>query len=538
MHSALLSPGAAVLRPSDTTAPRSVTARGTLVGAAGLGIAADALLRNGPVGLAFPVWIGILVATFVALVWREGRTVPTEARWWLVVATLASAGVAWRDSEELGALNVFATLFALGMTSLSLAGSPVAGLFAARVRDAIWSAAAVARDSAAAFVPLVFRDAIRARTVPQDSHRRGALISAVALAAVLVLFFGNLLAHGDPLFASVVTIPAFDASVPLSHLAVAGFFAWIVGGWTHGALGFGFARTPAPDALPGRLDTLQITVVLGALNVLFGLFLVTQLGWLFGGDAVLKARTGLTVAEYARRGFFELVWVTLLVIPVLLATRAVTSGDDAAARRHTQMAVPMIGLVGAMVVSAAARMRLYVGFYGLTTDRFYAAVFMAWLALVLVWLGLTLLRDWGRPFVGGAVVVGLLGLGVLNVVNPDAVIARVNLARAAERSPANTNETRDVDLKYLARLSGDAAPLVVRAVLAGTSVGDRCHAAALILRDFGPASERALRLAKPAGWRAWNADAARAIAAVSANRSDLSSTARGCEANAVAGAGR
>ena len=51
----------------------------------------------------------------------------------------------------------------------------------------------------------------------------------------------------------------------------------------------------------------SVSVALYGLVVLLALFLGTQARVLFGGAAYLEATAGLTVAEYARAGFFQLV---------------------------------------------------------------------------------------------------------------------------------------------------------------------------------------------------------------------------------------
>src|SRR5206468_563436 len=63
----------------------------------------------------------------------------------------------------------------------------------------------------------------------------------------------------------------------------------------------------------------EVAVVLGLLNALFLAFVLVQVRYFFGGAALVQVTRGLTCADYARRGFFELVAVTALVLPVLLA---------------------------------------------------------------------------------------------------------------------------------------------------------------------------------------------------------------------------
>jgi hypothetical protein len=167
--------------------------------------------------------------------------------------------------------------------------------------------------------------------------------------------------------------------------------------------------------------------------------------------------TDLTYAEYARRGFFELVTVSALVLPLLLLTdwllRRVRPPEEWVFRALAGLLLLLLLMV---MASALQRMRLYQREYGLTELRLYTTAFMLWLGIVFLWLTATVLR--GRPerFTFGALVAGLLAVAVLHLLNPDALIARVNTARAGEGKP--------VDTRYLARLSADAVPVLVEAL--------------------------------------------------------------------------
>jgi hypothetical protein len=209
--------------------------------------------------------------------------------------------------------------------------------------------------------------------------------------------------------------------------------------------------------------------------VLFAIFVGLQVRWLFGGADVVLATTGLTVAEYARRGFFELVAVAALVLPLILGTRAAIE-DEMVIHRHRQLSLALIVLLAAIMASALLRMRLYVGYFGLTTDRLYATALMLWLGLVFGAMTLTVLRGRTRLFAASAVLSGFLTLFMLNAINPDLLVARVNLGR----SPG----VRSVDYVYLARLSGDATPTVVNALRASSPSPDACKAARSLRRRW------------------------------------------------------
>ena len=492
--------------------------------AALLGLSADALLYDGPVGPGLALWVLVLAIAAFALTWSAGRRVPREAAVWLGTAVMLAACTAWRDAEALRAFDVFATMGALALAAVALR-DPALAIVAPRLRDTLWASLVVVRSVARGIVPLAIRELFRADRRPGAIGRARTTARLVIIAATLLLVFGSLLRSADPIFARLVSLPEFDVESVLSHLFVMGAFTWIAGGWAYGALVESPAARRAPDRLPITLGALDLTTALGTLNVLFGAYVLTQLGWFFGGERFLHATTGLTAAQYARQGFFQMVSVVALVVPLLLATRAAIGADAALARRHTLLSVPVVALLGAIIVSAALRMRLYVHYYGLTTERLYTLVFMGWLAIVLALLAVTVLRDRGRTFVAGSVVSGLTLLLGLHVVVPDVLVARVNLSRADARDAA-----QPLDLAHLASLSGEAVPLAVRATLAAPSgrqlhdpydADRRCAAASRLLHEWGPASRRMVRRDAQTAWRTWNAGESRALAAVGQRSADL-----------------
>ena len=122
-------------QPLDQDPARTDLARAVLGYGLMLGIAADALLRDGPGGLGFLLWIALVALSAVALSWRADRRIPREAEAWLLSALAFSAAMSWRDDQPLQFLNVVATICSLGMAAAVIAGTPISGIFGARVRD-------------------------------------------------------------------------------------------------------------------------------------------------------------------------------------------------------------------------------------------------------------------------------------------------------------------------------------------------------------------------------------------------------------------
>ena len=105
----------------------------------------------------------------------------------------------------------------------------------------------------------------------------------------------------------------------------------------------------------------------------------------------------------------------------------------------------------------------------MSEQRLYPAAFLGWLAGVFARFALTVQRGRCEGFACGAMVAGFLLIACLHALNPDALIARTDLARVRAGHP--------FDPRYAARLSADAIPDLVAgsAVLNGQ---DRCSLAA------------------------------------------------------------
>ena len=292
-----------------------------------------------------------------------------------------------------------------------------------------------------------------------------------------------------------------------SHAALAAFFAWIISGFLLLILKVRkpILADPLSIARPG-LGSVEIAVPLALVDLLFLAFVLVQLRYLFGDSSLVQQTVGLTYAEYARRGFFELVAVAALVLPLLLLSDWVLAETQGRGKRiFRALAGVQLTLLSVIMASALKRMLLYQSAYGLTEQRVYTLAFMAWLGIVLVWFAVTVLRGQRRPFAPGAALAGLSLILALNFLNPDALIARVNVQRALAGAP--------FDAAYATSLSADAVPTLVSG-LPSLRQEERCLAAAGILRRWSPVAE--------ADWRTWNLGRARAWRIVREAEADLS----------------
>ena len=528
--------GAAMTLASDE---RQQLATRVFLDALLLGIVGDALLRVVPWGVNLTLWSLGIVAAMLTLARRRYDTTP-PALWIAAPAAILSLAFLWRDSASLAAYNTLALVATLALLATAIARGPSFSLLETRLRDLAESAVQMGIGTVFGMLPLMLSDvSLRDVATGRVTARFVVAIRATLIAIPLLLIFGGLFASADPVFARILGDAfAIDAEEVVSHLVISGLIAWLVGGFLRFAVLGGVQRLPIGRLADGGLGLTEITVALGSLVLLFAAFVAVQLRYFFGGDMLVQATAGMSYAEYARRGFFELVAVSGLVLPVLLTAHALLRRDSARAEpTYRALASTLIGLLGIIMYSALARMRLYQDAYGHTTDRLYATVFMAWLAVVFVWFAMTVLRGRDTRFFVGVVASAWAVLAGLNAANPAAFVARANIARAAHGE--------ELDVSYLARLGADAAPALTQYLASKphsppfawprplpapdnaseaaraeqarmhapyvTSRDDytaRCYAARQLLSNWGPSASR--------DWRSWTLGRARARRAVEA----------------------
>jgi hypothetical protein len=451
--------------------PRSRQGLAILAAAVALGLAADALARLVPGRLDTTLGLGALALALVALAQSGAVTLPGSLAPLGVPLALLGVALIWRDSPTLFALNL------LGVLTVATLASPrlrAVGRRRAGVGDYALGAAELVGAAGAGAPALVLSD-IDWATLPVSARARRARGTAIGLAAAIPVaaIFGGLLVKADPVFGRLV-IRSIDLDLwPLfAHIPAIVLWTWLAAGVLRAVCRADAAVPGQPVSGERRGGTLglgEVGTVLVVVDLLFLAFVAVQFRYLFGGADLVRGLTGLSYAEYARRGFFELVAVAALSLPLLLlADWSLDQRDPSRVRRFRLLAGLMLLLLDVMLASALFRMRLYTAEYGLTELRFYTTAFMGWLVLVFGWFVATVLRGRRERFGTGALLAGWMVLAALNLANPDAIIAVVNLDRAARGRP--------LDTAYAAELSADALP-TFRRMLPALGTNEACAAA-------------------------------------------------------------
>jgi hypothetical protein len=420
----------------DWPAPTWPVPRSALLAAAAVGVIGAALLPWNTPGAG---WLITGLAVAVAL--RSGQRPQFSylRPVWTVAALLCLAVPALRAA---GWLDALAVIGALLCASAALSnGRTARGL-------------AVGLGMLPLAAGRALRWASRGRSRP-NGPRPLRLLTAMMASIVLLIVFGILFATADPVFDRVITsaLPTVDGQAVTRW--VASFLVLVpltLGG------GFLLASPPPVDGTAQAHRTwrgLEWALPVGALVALFGAFVAVQATVLFGGaDHVLRTE-GLTFAEYARSGFWQLLVVTALTLLIMAVVARKAVRETASERAWLRgLLGALAGLSLVIVASALGRMWTYEQAYGFSRLRLLVSACEIWLGVIFVLIIVAGVRMKAAWLPRAVALTAVLILLVLAGLNPDRFIADRNLDRSAA--------TGRLDLAYLRTLSVDAVPALQR----------------------------------------------------------------------------
>ncbi|HRX58695.1 MAG TPA: DUF4173 domain-containing protein [Eubacteriales bacterium] len=355
-------------------------------------------LQQKPAFTKAQLWLlsGVLA---VGVLWRI--VLENEQSWWLGIFWLSAMAVFCLINTRNLAHN--AKAIALGVPSVALCVIYMLGYLEAEL--AVWTFLAIP-TCMVTFAVLTTQDVplrregaavrgvlrgvfIKAFTgIPTFFRAIGSLFCGEKRSAARRTFLG--LAIGLPLMVVVLALLASaDAKMSeligglFEHFSVWRWFSRIVWVVAAAMLFYSFfynmtwgRRDPLPKAVPADWKLAAPAVVIGLLLASYALFIYVQFTYLFGGTLPVD----LTYSEYAREGFWQLIAVALINFTVL----GVCFVKSEPSRGIRLLETLLIAASLAVLTSAAWRMLLYVGAYGLTIRRVLTLWFMVYLAYLAV----------------------------------------------------------------------------------------------------------------------------------------------------------
>ena len=202
-----------------------------------------------------------------------------------------------------------------------------------------------------------------------------------------------------------------------------------------------------------RIDQVVTITVLAMINILYIIFCVIQFSYLFGGGTG-KLPGDFTYAEYARKGFFELILVTIMNIGIILGTIYFTKKDSKISNNIIKIFLILISFATfIMLYSSFFRMRLYEQNYGYTYLRVFVYFFL-FIEVIMLCETVWYILKQNFNIIKMYFITFIICYTILNYINIDKMIAKNNIDRYFA--------TGKIDVKYLNTLSFDSIPQMTR----------------------------------------------------------------------------
>ncbi len=450
-----------------------------------MGLLGNILFFNHNLGLSFPFYILLAVALVLLLSRPAGQVVHRGNLWPLLPLAFFAVMVAIRADGLIMILNIMAvlTLGAIGLYYLPLNRPLDTEPLTAYPKALI---------EAGFMIPMwaIGEGAESWFWLREKRQQRGGVLASVVRGGIfalpIILVFAILLGSADTVFANYVSqalegvwraLGIESLGDTTARLVVTGCFVVAM----TGSLGFALVRRPTaepvtapnppvegeeaeegesvlidhkPKSKPGfKLGMVESGIIMGSVVALFAAFVSIQFAYFFGGERTVQV-AGISFAQYARRGFFELVAVSVLTLGLSLILDHVSVRQSKRENNVFRvLALMIVGLTTIMLVSASQRMWLYEEAFGFTQLRVYTHIFMLWLGVLFGVYVLAVFRLRMNIFSLGLVLAVIGYMGTLNLMDVDRYMADRNIARF--------HESQDLDIGFLNTLSADAVPAIL-----------------------------------------------------------------------------
>jgi len=441
-----------------------------------LGILTDFLFYQKSMGISFFVFNSIAIIFVLILAKRFAKKISVIQYLILISVLLFSAGVFLRASSFLTFFNIIGSLYLLFFFLTLFLNKNISDFRFSKYLICPLSFFLKSFPSASKFIRK-YKNAIPENNKVGSKEIRG-VIKGVIIAIPFLIIFILLLSSADQVFQAYANkFIKIDLDFKLIFRALKVLFV------SYLFLGIfsKIAKSEKSEEIKGSSQRLEPTsdvelknaenkikenrssnfiessTVLVLIELLFLFFIIIQFFYLFGGkDYVWGIEEYITYSEYAKKGFYELICVSIISFLLIFVI-------DEKGKRETLKEKRIFKILGAILVleisiiiySAFTRMSVYVDGYGLTFSRFLVFAFLLWIFFVfLSFLYKMLLEKRREVFFLSVFCLSIIFWVGVNAINPDAFIARKNIARLAQGE--------ELDPFYLSRLSVDAIPETVK----------------------------------------------------------------------------
>lgn len=292
------------------------------------------------------------------------------------------------------------------------------------------------------------------RNCGSAGRKGGAFALGLLLAVPILAVVVSLLIGADAAFAGLIELlPQPNFREILSTVALGAGAACVLY-----SVGVGLRHAPNPEREEKEeakgLPTITINTILSAVCFVYVVYLLSQLAYFSGGFSGILPE-GYTMAEYARRGFFEMAWLCAVNLIVIVLSVAIGKRQPSVPL-STRLLCLFIGLVSLfLVVCASSKMFLYIGSYGLTRLRVLTQIVMLFLGAVTVFVGIWLFAP-KFPYMKVVIITALLIGSAVSWADVDTQVANYNV------NAYLSGTLEQVDVDHLTYLGNGAVPALAK----------------------------------------------------------------------------
>lgn len=280
-------------------------------------------------------------------------------------------------------------------------------------------------------------------------RRTGSVLLGLLCAVPVLLIVVPLLISADAAFDQLLSKLTMEGNPEPTVSLLVGAAVFILLFGQHFAAVRKEPEAVAAESSGKGIETTALVSFLSVICVVYVLYLVSQLAYFFNAFRGLLPEN-YSVAQYARRGFFEMVFICLInlgLVMVALLTARKQNGKEPLIIRIVSLFLCMFSLL--LIATAISKMVLYIGSFGLTHLRVLTTVFMVFLCVVFVsvalWIFLRRLPYMKITVITAAVLIALVGFA-----DPDRMVAEYNV------NAYLSGELDSIDMRELMNLSSDA----------------------------------------------------------------------------------
>jgi hypothetical protein len=418
------------------------------------GVAFDILFYNRTLGISYPIFILIIIAVLILIFVKTYGSLEKNAWIWIVPVLFLSINFLIYSNQILKILNFIVIPYLVVVLSACVA----------KINRASWADLRFLADFLKRlFIPLryIHMPFISFfRITDGKEGKRGKVVTRIVLGLIIsipilavIIWF---LSSADIIFKDIfLDIPVskvikhFFMIFAVSIYAIC--FFWSI------LKAYDEERKPVYPKIKWKkfLDPIVLITIISSLNIVYAVFSVIQFTYLFWGESFVLP-SSYTYAEYARRGFFELVAVSVInFIIILIAVSFIRKENNKVYLAGKILLSLLVGFTFVLLISAFYRMLIYEKAYGFTYLRIFVQAFMILLFFLFI---INIIYIWYTkiPIIKSYFIMTLIVYIVLNFSNVDLIIARNNIDRYIE--------TGQIDLEYLKGLSYDAIPEMERLI--------------------------------------------------------------------------